>query len=289
MKKILFSLMLLIAAVNMTYSQKKPCCDDESGTKSGDITAPNEMASFGNDEGFKNEHPQPLDFKLADGKGNMVTYKTADGTDAYGYEVKSDKPTNNWVLVFHEWYGLNDYVKREAEEIAAKLGNVNVLAVDLYDGKVATNNEEAVKYVQSVDNARALSIIAGARDYAGTNAVFATLGWCFGGSWSNQAAIELGDRCKACIIYYGMPEQSNERLALLKAPVLGIFAKQDTRITPEVAAKFEENLKSLNIPASIYIFDAAHAFANPSNPKHDAAATEEAKEKTYGFLMEKMK
>lgn len=289
MKKILISLMLLIAAVNMAYSQKKPCCDDEGGTKSGEITAPNVMASFGNDEGFKNEHPQPLDFKLTDGKGTMVTYKTADGTDAYGYEVKADKPTNNWVLVFHEWYGLNDYVKRETEEIAAKLGNVNVLAVDLYDGKVAANNDEAVKYVQSVDNARALSIIGGARDYAGSSAVFATLGWCFGGSWSNQAAIELGDRCKACIIYYGMPEQSTERLALLKAPVLGIFAKQDTRITPEVAAKFEENLKSLNIPASIYIFDAAHAFANPSNPKHDAAATEEAKEKTYGFLMEKMK
>ena len=149
MKKILFSLMLLIAAVNLTFTQKKPCCDDEGGTTTGEITAPNVMASFGNDEGFKNEHPQPLDFKLTDGKGTMVTYKTADGTDAYGYEVKAEKPTNNWVLVFHEWYGLNDYVKKEAEEIAAKLGNVNVLAVDLYDGKVATNNDEFSAFVFS--------------------------------------------------------------------------------------------------------------------------------------------
>ena len=85
----------------------------------------------------------------------------------------------------------NDYIKKEAEEVAVTLG-VNVLAIDLYDGKVATNNEEASKYVQSVVNSRAVNIILGARDYAGSGAVFATYGWCFGGAWSNQAAIELG-------------------------------------------------------------------------------------------------
>jgi carboxymethylenebutenolidase len=294
MKLILLSFILSFFIANISYTQKKPCCDDEGTTETkttsaADITAPNVMASFGSDESFKNEHPQPLEFTLRDGAGSMVTYKTPDGTDAYGYEVKSASPTNNWVLVFHEWYGLNDYVKKEAEEIAVKLGNVNVLAVDLYDGKVAANNDEAVKYVQSVDNARALNIIAGARDYAGTSAVFATVGWCFGGAWSLQAAIELGSRCNACVIYYGMPEQNMERLALLKAPVLGIFANKDTKITPEVVAKFETDLKSLNIPASIFEFEANHGFANPSNPKHDAAATEEAKEKTYAFLKEKMK
>jgi carboxymethylenebutenolidase len=146
-----------------------------------------------------------------------------------------------------------------------------------------------MKYVQEVKTERALNIINGAKDYAGSDAVFATLGWCFGGAWSNQAAIELGDNCKACVIYYGMPEQSLDRLAKLKAPVLGIFAKQDTRITPEVAGKFEENLKSLGISVEIHIYDAVHAFANPSNPKHDPDATKDAKEKTYSFLKDKMK
>lgn len=277
----------------MAYSQKKSCCDDEtsSGTKTdaGTITAPNVMASFGSDESFRNAHPNPLAFTLMDGIGKMITYKTSDGKDAYGYEVKADNATNNWILVFHEWYGLNDYIKKESDEIATTLGNVNVLAIDLYDGNVATNNDEAVKYMQSVTNERAVTIINGAKDYAGSSAVFATLGWCFGGSWSNQAAIELGDKCIACVMYYGMPEQNPERLAKLKAPVLGIFAKLDKRITPEVAAKFESNLKSLNIPASINEYDAVHGFANPSNPKHDAAATKDAKEKTYTFLKEKMK
>lgn len=280
--------------MNNTYTQKKSCCEDETAceekkTEAGMITAPNVMASFGSDKEFRDAHPVPIPFKLTDGSGKMITFKTADNIDANAYEIKAASTTNKWVIVFHEWYGLNDYIKKESEEIASTLGNVNVLALDLYDGKVAANNDEASKYVQSVDNARALNIISGAKDYAGSDAVFATIGWCFGGSWSNQAAIELGDKCIACVMYYGYPEQTKDRLAKLKAPVLGIFAKQDTRITPEVAAKFEEDLKSLNIPVNIYEYDAVHGFANPSNPKHDPDATKDAKEKTYAFLKEKMK
>jgi len=310
MKTILLSFILIFTFMNISYSQKDDCCEkettttqetttikknskpeccEETGTTGSDITAPNIMATFGNDQDFKDEHPQPLAFTFVDGKGKMITYKTSDGVDANGYEVKADNPTNNWVFLFHEWYGLNDYIKREAEEVASTLGNVNVLAIDLYDGKVATNNDEAAKYVQSVTNDRALVIINGAKDYAGSDAVFATYGWCFGGSWSNQAAIELGDKCKACVIYYGMPEQNPDRLAKLKAPVLGIFAQQDGRITPEVAGKFESDLKSLNFPATIIIYDAAHGFANPSNPKHDVTATKDAKEKTYTFLRDYLK
>jgi carboxymethylenebutenolidase len=289
MKTLIFTIFMLLLAASISYSQKHPCCEDESTTSADQTTAPNTMASFGNDENFKNEHPTPVPFTLIDGQGTMVSFKTADGVDGMAYEVKSSTPTNNWVFVFHEWYGLNDYIKKESDEIAATLGNVNVLAIDLYDGKVATNNEEAVKYVQSVKNERAVNIIKGAKDYAGSNAVFATMGWCFGGSWSNQAAIELGDKCAACVIYYGMPEQNTERLAKLKAPVLGIFAKQDQRITTEIANKFEENLNSLGISVTNYHYDAAHGFANPSNPKHDVTATKDAKEKTYSFLKDKLK
>lgn len=281
MKTNIIPVFCLFLLMYTSYSQNHSCCED--------TPAPVIMASFSNDKEFRDEHPVPLPFELVDGKGKMVTFKTSDGVDANGYEVKPAASTNNWVLIFHEWYGLNDYIKQEADEVASTLGNTNVLAVDLFDGKVASNNDEAMKYVQEVKTDRALNIIDGAIDYAGNKAVFATLGWCFGGAWSNQAAIEMGEKCRACVIYYGMPEQNMERLAKLKAPVLGIFGKQDTRITPEVAAKFEENLKSLNIPVEIKIYDAVHAFANPSNPKHDPEATKDAKEKTYAFLKDKLK
>ena len=281
MKTFIFTILCLFLLMNSSLAQNSSCCKEPS--------APVIMASFGDDKEFRDAHPTPLPFSLTDGKGKMITFKVSDSVDANGYEVKPENSSNKWIMIFHEWYGLNDYIKKEADEIAATLGDVNVLAIDLYDGKVASNNEEASKYVKDVQVTRAINIINGAKDYAGTDAVFGTLGWCFGGAWSNQAAIELGSKCTACVIYYGMPEQDTERLSKLKAPVLGIFAKQDQRITPEIAAKFEENLKNLNIPVDIKIYDAVHAFANPSNPKHNPEATKAAKEKTYAFLKNNLK
>jgi carboxymethylenebutenolidase len=282
MKNLIFTFILILLTINISTGQtKKSCCDE--------TTAPNKMASFGNDQKFKDAHPEPVAFTLADGKGKMITFSTSDGKTANAYEIKADNPSNKYILVFHEWYGLNDYIKKESEDLASSLGNVNVLAIDLYDGNVATNNEEAAKYVQSVNNERAFNIIRGSIDYAGSSASFATLGWCFGGTWSLQSAIELGDKCRACVMYYGMPEDNMDRLAKLVAPVLGIFGKQDTHITPEIVAKFEQNLKALNIPADINEYDAVHGFANPSNPKHDPAATKDAKEKTLTFLRDKLK
>jgi carboxymethylenebutenolidase len=282
MKNLILIFILLLITVNISFSQKKKSCCDET-------TAPNTMASFGSEQKFKDEHPIPAAFTLIDAKGKMITFNTGDGKTANAYEVKSDNPSNKWILVFHEWYGLNDYIKKESDDLSSSLGDVNVLALDLYDGNVATNNDEAVKYMQSVTNARAFNIIHGAADYAGSNAIFGTIGWCFGGGWSLQAAIELGAQCKACVMYYGVPEENLDRLAKLKAPVLGNFGLQDTHITPDMVSKFELNLKTLGIPSDIKEYDAVHGFANPSNPKHDPIATQDAKERTLNFFKDKLK
>lgn len=262
--------------INITFSQNKSCCDETS--------APTKMASFSNDVKFRDAHPTPVAFNLVDGKGKMIAFSTSDGTTANAYEIKSEVASNKWLLVFHEWYGLNDYIKKESDDYFTNLGDVNVLAIDLYDGKVASNNDEASKYVKEVEVTRAINIIKGAADYCGKEAVFATLGWCYGGSWSNQTSIILEEKCKASVIYYGMPESDTTRLKKISAPVLGIFAKQDGHITPEIVSQFESTMKSLGKSIEIYNYDAVHAFANPSNPKHDPEATKDAKEKTLNFL-----
>jgi carboxymethylenebutenolidase len=274
-------LILFLALIARTYSQNHMSCCDET-------SAPGRMAAFTDDKNFRDLHEAPIPFRLADQKGKMVSFNTSDGKTANAYEVKAASQTSKWILVFHEWWGLNDYIKQESDEWSDKLG-VNVLALDLYDGKVATTPEDAGKYVKSVDNNRAFSIIKGAADYAGSDAVFGTLGWCFGGGWSLQAAITLENKCIACVMYYGMPEDNKDRLAKLQAPVLGIFGKLDGYITPEVVAKFEDNMKSINKPITTYSYDAVHGFANPSNPKFDKDATKDAKEKTLAFFKDNLK
>ena len=61
--------------------------------------------------------------------------------------------------MIHEWWGLNDFVKKESEKIYNDLGDVNVIDLDLYDGKVATTREDAGKYMQAVKDDRAEAII----------------------------------------------------------------------------------------------------------------------------------
>jgi carboxymethylenebutenolidase len=85
-----------------------------------------------------------------------------------------------------------------------------------------------------------------------------------------------------------MPEKDKNNLTSLKAPVLGLFGSQDKSITPEIVNKFEEDMKSLNKPVTIKFYDAGHAFANPSNPKHNKEAADDAGKVTIKFVKEKM-
>jgi carboxymethylenebutenolidase len=280
MKNLTFVLIFGFIAVNYQYSQtKNSCCTISASVTFGSIAGTSE---------FRNAHLAPIPFKLTDQKGTMISFMTSDGKTANAYEVKSENPSSKYILMFHEWWGLNDYIKKEAEILQSSLGNVNVLALDLYDGKIAETSDEASKYVQSIQSDRVFNIINGAIDYAGANAVFGTIGWCFGGGWSLQASILLGDRSKACVMYYGMPEKNLDILQKLTAPVLGIFGSKDKFITPELVTEFESNMKKLNKSFDVKIYDAVHAFANPSNPDHDAKATEDAYNLTVNFFKQNL-
>ena len=132
--------------------------------------------------------------------------------------------------------------------------------------KVAATADMAGKYMGEVKEERAKAIIAGAEVYAGNNAKFATIGWCFGGGWSLQAALLGGKQAVACVMYYGMPEKDPAKLSALNADVLGLFATKDAWITPQVVKDFEVNMNKAGKKITVKNFDADHAFANPSNP-----------------------
>jgi len=242
------------------------------------------MATLANDPAFIRAHERPLPSNFSSSSGQFITFKTADTLDGRAFEVKSPSPSNNYVLMIHEWWGLNEYIQQEAERLQSELGNVTVLALDLYDGKTTSSPEEAGKLMQAVKAERAVNIIKGALEYIGADARVATIGWCFGGGWSHQASLIAGKQAVACVIYYGMPEMDVHRLEMLNAPVLGIFAKKDNWITPEKVKEFEQAMKRAGKKLTVKMYDAVHAFANPSNPKHDRRAAEDAWKHTVAFL-----
>ena len=120
---------------------------------------------------------------------------------------------------------------------------------------------------------------------AGINTPVATIGWCFGGGWSLKAAIFAGDQAEACVMYYGMPVRDTSALKGLSAPVLGLFAKQDEWITPEIVKEFEKNMNEAGKKVETHIFDAKHAFANPSSPRYNEEAAQKANALAREFLL----
>lgn len=192
------------------------------------------------------------------------------------------------MFVFHEWWGLNDNIIREANEWSEPLG-VNVLAIDLYDGKIGTTREAAGTLMQEADANRIQNIIAASFEYVGNDARVGTIGWCYGGGWSMQSALIGNEQVDAYVIYYSMPESDVERLQTLNAPVLGIFASQDQWINTDVIASFEENMNAAEEQLTVYSYDAQHAFANPSNEGvYNAEAARDAREKSMEFLKENL-
>jgi carboxymethylenebutenolidase len=236
------------------------------------------------DSRFRSAHAEPLPFHFASQNGQWVSFKTSDGAEGHGFEIKSLKESDKYLFVIHEWWGLNDYIKQEAERIQKELGNVNVIALDLYDGKVATSQQEAGKYMSEAKENRIRAIIEGALEYAGPKAKIGTIGWCFGGGWSLQSALTGGKQTVACVMYYGMPETDQTKLRALNSPVLGIFAGKDGWITPAKVKEFEGAMKKASKRITVKMFDADHAFANPSNPKFDKKATAEAHRLAIEFL-----
>jgi len=279
-KKIKYLLLTLVLFATYGQAQQPSCCT---------MTTSNRFALLADEESFRASHADPLPFEYLSSRGKMITLKTGSGGPANAFEIKSEKSTRNFLLVIHEWWGLNDYIKQEAEKLQQELGNVNVLAVDLFDGKVATTADDAARYMKEASEKRIVSILKAALAYAGKDARIETIGWCFGGGWSLQTSILAGAQGTGCVMYYGMPEQDTTKIKALKAPVLGIFASKDEWITPEKVSSFVTLMKKNGKDVQVQTFTADHAFANPSNPNHNKEAAAEAHRMAVSFLKEHLK
>jgi carboxymethylenebutenolidase len=248
------------------------------------------FAMFASNKDFNKEHQRPRAYvHFSQEGGKMIAFKTPGGSDAYAYFIPAKSKTDNWILVFQEWWGLNDNIKRQSEQLYKDLGNVNILALDMYDGKVSTERESAAKYMQEFRQERGDAIVKGAMDYVGKNAKIGTIGWCFGGGQSLLASITAGKQAIACVMYYGMPTDNLDALKSLNTDVLGLFAAKDKYITTEVVKKFEDNMKIAGKNIVTKSYDAEHGFANPSNSIFNKEATEDAWKLTLGFFKARLK
>jgi carboxymethylenebutenolidase len=195
------------------------------------------------------------------------------------------------VIMIHEWFGLNEHIKNQAD-ILAKEGYV-VLAVDLYRGEVATDFNRAMELSSSVRNnpASAIDNLQSAVNYVKSlemvdGSRIASLGWCFGGDWSLQLALNSAENpLAATVLYYGRPVTDIASLSSIGWPILGIFGDQDQAIPVESVKQFASALNASSITNEIYLYEGVgHAFANPSGDNYAPKETVDAWQKTMAFL-----
>jgi carboxymethylenebutenolidase len=245
-----------------------------------------DMKVFLDVPGFADLHPAPIPFDFTP-QGEMINFPTADGNQGSGYFLPAKNKSNLWLFVYQEWWGLNDNIKQEAEKFHKDLREeVNVLALDMYDGKVANNPTDAAQYMRGTEESRLENIVKGASSFAGNQAQIANVGWCFGGSWSLKSALLLGNKNIGSVIYYGMPERNVEKLKTLNSDVLGLFATEQN-INRTVIEEFAKNMKEAGKTLNYTIFSGPHGFANPSNPNHNPEQTEQAYAMAIGYLRNK--
>jgi carboxymethylenebutenolidase len=116
------------------------------------------------------------------------------------------------------------------------------------------------------------------------------IGWCMGGGYSLDVALEEPGLA-ADVINYGRLLTDSQELKKIHAPILGLFGGQDRGITPDDVKAFQAAMQKLGKTIDVKIYsDAGHAFENPNNKtgyRADDAA--DAWQRTTAFLADTLK
>lgn len=203
-------------------------------------------------------------------KAETVEYKAGKlkmlGYLAYDSAKGDRRPV---VLVVPEWWGLNDYTRSRARQLA-DLGYL-AMVVDMYgEGKTADNPEKAGKMAGPfyADPALAKSRFDAAMSYARTlpaadTTNIAAIGYCFGGAQVINMA-KLGEPLKGVVSFHGSLLGVPAKKELLKTPMLICHGEADQFVKPEEVEAFKKQLDSIDADYTFRSYkDAGHAFTNP--------------------------
>lgn len=203
-------------------------------------------------------------------KAESVSYGTDSakltGFVAYDSNSAAKRPV---VLVVHEWWGLNDYVKSRVKQLA-ELGYL-AIAVDMYgDGKMGNDPVEAGKLAMpfyqnpAFAKSRFDAAVAKIKTYSQADtSKIAAIGYCFGGGMVLNIA-RLGEPLNGVVSFHGSLVGTPADKNLLKAKILVCHGADDQFVKPEEVAAFKKQMDSIGADYTFKQYaGATHAFSNP--------------------------
>ncbi len=251
----------------------------------------------------------PVDEKLPAGEENAKTSLEKSPRHGEYVDIKlggDKKPIRTWVvyperkdkapvvIVIHEIFGLSDWIRGVADQLAED-GFIAV-APDLICGKgpnggctdSISSRDDVVKAVRGLTPEEVLTGLNAVRDYAvkipAGNKKTATIGYCWGGARSYEYATKQPG-LNAAVVYYGTSPET-PTLAAIKAPVLGLYGEDDARVNATIEPAAAE-MKKLGKTYEVEIYKGAgHGFLRAQSGREGAnlKATQAAWPRTIAFL-----
>jgi carboxymethylenebutenolidase len=232
-------------------------------------------------------HGEWVDLKLPDG-GKLVTWVV--------YPEKKEKAGT--VIVIHEIFGLTDWVRGVADQLA-KEGFI-ALAPDLLSGKGPNGGgtdslgDEVTKVIRTLTPETVNARLDALREYAlkiqAANGRVGTVGFCWGGTTSFAYAVAQ-PKLDAAVVYYGTSPSDPASFAKIAAPVLGLYGGDDARVNASIPPA-EAEMKKLGKRYVVHVYDGAgHGFLRQQTGRDGAnmKASEQAWAATLSLFRESLK
>jgi carboxymethylenebutenolidase len=186
------------------------------------------------------------------------------------------------VVVVHDWYGQLPHVRALADELAG--AGLAALAVDLYDGRTATDPGSAEQLMGQMDRAAAPGrldeAVKALKARTGDGPV-GVLGWSLGGSHAIGLMTRGG--VDAAVLYYAAGDEDDA--AKIRCPVLLHLAETDEFDPPEFYEEFVTALRAAGTEVEVHTWPGTeHSFANRDVALHAPDQAAEAWSITVRFL-----
>jgi carboxymethylenebutenolidase len=182
------------------------------------------------------------------------------------------------VIVIHEVYGLTDWIRAVADQLAAD--GFIAIAPDLLSGRAPdgggtqafASRDDVVKAVRDLAPNQVVTMLDAVKDYGtslpAATRKFATVGFCWGGAQSFHYATAQ-PAVSAAVVYYGTSPPL-EALTATTAPVLGLYGEDDARVTATIAPAAEK-MKELGKVYVTHVYKGAgHGFLRAQEDRNGA-------------------